>query len=159
MNPWMLRAGNWFEAGGWVGPLAILIGGVFLYGGITSLSARYRLYKLSAQADGEIVTLTHHTDRDRLAPQDQKRWQQRWVAQGRFTLPDGQPVEFSQTWLSIAPLVKEGERVSVRYDPNEPTTAEVSSITGGFGSPLAVAAFGGLCVFAGVAWLGRVGLP
>lgn len=155
----MLRLGNWFEAGGWVGPFAILLGGVFLYGGIASLTARYRFLRLSARADGEIVSISHHVDRDPLAVNDQKRWQQRWVGQGRFTLPDGRPVEFSQTWLAIDPMIKEGERVSVRYDPNAPTTAEVSSITGGIGAPVGVLLFGGLCALTGIAALGRIGLP
>lgn len=45
------------------------------------------------------------------------------------------------------------------YDPNEPAAAEVSSITGGIGSPVAVILFGGLCALTGIAALGRIGLP
>jgi len=72
----------------------------------------------------------------------------------RFTLPDGRVVETESRTGTTADVRKEGEAVTVLYDPADPGQARVDSASSTAASPLAGALFmvmGGAFVLLGLA--------
>ena len=158
MPAWMQRFGNWWEAGGWVPLLVLAVALLFIYGGATSLRDRVRFLSLSATAEGQVVDVTSYIDHDPASPNDRKRDTHRWVLTGTYLL-DNEPLTFSQTYIGVGPMAKAGDRVSVRYDPGQPTRAELAGVTGGITSPLAILVFGLMMLAVGLTAAAKAGWP
>jgi hypothetical protein len=102
----------------WVFPL---IGVVVVVGGIRSLRAASRFQRSARQAPATVTEL---------------RWE--WTSGGsnssssrvaypvvRFALPDGRLVETQTSFGSNPPPAREGDQVTVLYDPDDPTSARL----------------------------------
>lgn len=60
----------------------------------------------------------------------------------RFTTPDGREVDYYSTSATSPPVFHEGQRVEIRYDPDDPTRARIYSFTDLWLAPIIVGGIG-----------------
>lgn len=71
-------------------------------------------------------------------------WQQQYHSKIQFTALDGRQYTFSDSASSTRPIHRIGEQVTVLYNPNQPTKAEISTLFRNVGIPILLFVFGAL---------------
>ena len=153
MPPWMLKIGNWFEGGGWVGAAVLLLGVGALYAGISSARAQWNFLSSAKSATAEITNVQKIVERVPNQPANSRQKRQRWVFDGQFTLPDQTVASFSITELGAMPSnLKVGDKVAVAYIAENPgSTTQFVTMTRGLAMPAGIALVGVVLLGVGAA--------
>lgn len=153
MREMIQAVANWFESGGWVPLLALVIACPMLYGGVTGVWQQARFLAVSERATGQVDEVLTFVERDPDLPSSNKKRRTRWHVRTRFVPQGGQEVTFiSEVIGGFGPGVAKGDQPSVAYMPGDPEgTAQILVGTRGLVGPALLFGAGLVVAFGSVA--------